>query len=93
MSFVKVLVLYVKLLIDNQSEFPQLIMKEMQGVMYNSTLSAIETGFNMAFGTIQGVVDHAISPYIGALSVGDFKTIREHSSALAAQAMHTKVHY
>ena len=51
---------------DNQSEFPQLIMKEMQ--VYNSTLSAIETGFNMAFGTIQGVVDHAISPYIGAFS-------------------------
>ena len=60
---------------DPNPEFPQLIMKEMQGVMYNSTLSAIETGWNMAIGTVQGVVDHAISPYIGALSIGDWKTI------------------
>ena len=79
-----------KAIYDGQPEFPQLIMKEMQGALYNSTLSAVETGFNMMLGTYQGIVDHAIAPYIGALTSGDFKMVREHSSALAAQAMHTR---
>lgn len=79
-----------KAIYDGQTEFPQLIMKEMQGSLYNSTLSAVETAWNMGIGTYQGIVDHAISPFVGALTSGDVRMVQEHASALAAQAVHTR---
>ena len=31
----------------------------------------------MMLGTYQGIADHAIAPYIGALTSGDFKMVRD----------------
>lgn len=73
-----------KALIDNQPEFPQLILQEMQSNLYNSTLSAVTTAFNMTVGNLGGAMDHFFSPFAGALASGDFKAARVHASSLAA---------